>query len=170
MSGGGRRLAIEPLTKAAFAPFGDVIETDGAITRIINEGFAHRRHDLACIDVTEGEGRACLSIFEATRRTYPLLIDMVERHPLASQAFYPLSPDDWLVVVAEGGEAPDPRTLRCFRASGRQGVNYARGVWHFPVLTLAPSQRFLVVDREGPGANCDEVRFEAGEAPVVSPD
>lgn len=164
----GRTLPIEPLTKAAFAAFGEVIETEGAVTRVINEGFAHRRHDLCRVDVAEGGGRACLSIFEATRRAYPLVIDMVERHPLASQAFYPLTPDDWLVVVAEGGAAPDPQTLRCFRARGDQGVNYARGVWHFPVLALAPRQSFLVVDREGPGANCDEANFDSDDAPAVA--
>ncbi len=154
-----RPLPVEPLSKAGFAPFGEVIEAEGALTRTINEGYALRRHGLAHVDVASGGGRPILSIFEATRRPFPLVIDMLERHPLGSQAFYPLSPDDWLVVVAEGVDAPDPATLRCFGASGRQGVNYARNVWHFPVLALAPRQDFLVVDRDGPGGNLEEVRL-----------
>jgi ureidoglycolate lyase len=149
-------LAVEPLTKAAFGPFGEVIEAEGAQTRVINDGYALRRHDLARIDA--GGGRPVLSIFEARRRPFPLAINMLERHPLGSQAFFPLNPEPWLAVVAEGAEAPDPATLRCFRARGDQGVNYARGVWHFPVLTLAPRQNFLVVDRDGPGDNLEEKR------------
>ncbi|MDR4305199.1 ureidoglycolate lyase [Chelatococcus sambhunathii] len=163
MSGGP--LPIEPLTKTAFAPFGDVIETDGCETRVINQGFALRRHDLARVEIGDG-GRTCVSIFEARRRPRPLAIDMLEKHPLASQAFYPLSREAWLVVVAEGGEEPDLSTLRCFRARGDQGVNYAAGVWHFPVLTIAERQGFFIVDREGDAPNLverffapDEVRF-----------
>ncbi len=40
-------LAIEPLTRAAFAPFGDVIETAGAKQIPINLGTTVRFHDLA---------------------------------------------------------------------------------------------------------------------------
>ena len=157
-----RALRIEPLTKQAFAPFGEVIETEGAETRVINEGFALRRHALASVEAGEG-GRAILSIFDATRRPFPLVIDMLEKHPLASQAFFPLSPDDWLVVVAEGEAEPDLETIRCFRATGRQGVNYRVGAWHFPVLILVEAQSFLVADREGPGANLEERSFEPFE-------
>lgn len=158
-----RTLRPEPLTKAAFAPFGEVIETAGCLTREINEGFALRRHALAQVDVAAGGGRPIVSIFEATRRPSPVRIDMLERHPLGSQAFFPMSPDNWLVVVAEGAGEPDLTTLRCFRASGRQGVNYAPGVWHVPVLILAERQDFLVVDREGPGANLEEQKVPSAE-------
>jgi ureidoglycolate lyase len=160
-----RALVPEPLTKAAFAPFGEVIETEGAETRVINDGFALRRHALAGVEPGEG-GRAILSIFDATPRPFPIVIDMLERHPLASQAFFPLVERDWLVVVAEGEGAPDLATLRCFRATGRQGVNYGVGVWHFPVLILTEAQSFLVADREGSGSNLEEVRFEPFEIPL----
>lgn len=157
-----RALHPEPLTKAAFAPFGEVIETEGAETRVINDGFALRRHALANVEPGP-QGGAILSIFDATRRPFPIVIDMLERHPLASQAFFPLAEHDWLVVVAEGGTAPDLATLRCFRATGRQGVNYGVGVWHFPVLILVEAQSFLVADREGSGSNLEEVRFDPFE-------
>lgn len=162
----GEPLPIEPLSKAAFAPFGDVIEFEGAETRRINEGFATRFHDLARIEPGPG-GRAILSLFKATRRPFPITIAMLERHPLGSQAFYPLSRDDWLVVVAEGGAAPDLATVRCFRASGEQGVNYAPGTWHFPVLILVARQDFLVVDRAGPGANLEEFAFPGGALRMI---
>lgn len=151
-------LVPEPLTRAAFAPFGEVIETDGAEVRIINQGFAKRFHALAHAET--GDGRAIVSIFRAIRRPSPIRIDMLERHPLGSQAFAPLQPHDWLVVVAEdAGAAPDLTTLRCFRARGDQGVNYGRGVWHFPVLILTETQDFMIVDRDGPGENLNEFFF-----------
>ena len=151
-------LAIEPLTRAAFAPFGTVIETAGAESFPINAGTTTRFHALAEADPGP-DGRAILSIFRGTRRPAPIEIKMLERHPLGSQAFFPLSSEDWLVVVAE---QPIAQVLRCFRARGDQGVQYARGVWHHPLLVLVAAQDFLVVDRDGPGENLEEVVVEPG--------
>lgn len=153
-------IRIEPLTREAFAPFGDVIEAEGAQHYPINQGTTERYHDLARV-VAEGEkARVLVSLFIGNPRPLPLQISMLERHPLGSQAFYPLQDEDWLVVVAE---KPAPEALRVFRASGRQGVNYAPNVWHHPLLVFRPASRFLVVDRGGEGVNLEE----AGFAPVT---
>lgn len=158
---GPRPLAIEPLTNAGFARYGEVIGTDGAERRTINEGTTERFHALAHADVAAEGGTAILSLFRAKRRPFPFHVRMLERHPLGSQAFYPLTNDDWLVVVGDGAARPDPATIRCFRASGGQGVNYARNTWHHPLLVLRPVQDFLVMDRAGPGNNLEEYWFEA---------
>ncbi|BDT68049.1 ureidoglycolate lyase [Comamonadaceae bacterium OS-1] len=152
-------LVIEPLTAEAFRPFGDVIEaSDNARHFSINDGFAERYHDLACIDVESGDGRAILSIFKALPRSLPMQLVLLERHPLGSQVFMPLSGMPYLVVVVEAGPVPDLAQIRCFRAEPGQGVNYARGTWHHPLIALQAPSDFLVVDRGGqPGdANCDE--------------
>ena len=149
-------LFIEPLTREAFAPFGEVIETAGAESFPINEGTTTRFHALATADPGP-DGQAIVSIFRGTRRPEPIAIRMLERHPLGSQAFMPLAAYDWLVVVAE---EPEATALRCFRAHGEQGVNYARGVWHHPLLVLVPVHDFLVVDRAGPGENLEERALE----------
>jgi len=162
-----RRLRVEPLTKRAFRTFGEVLQMTHARARSINDGFAMRYHDLARIDVMREGGRPTVSLFRATRRPEPLVIDMLEQHPLGSQAFFPLSPDDWLVVVAEGHEAPDAQTLRCFRAGKGQGINFAAGTWHFPVLVLAVAQDFIVIDRKGPGVNLNVHRFAIGERALI---
>jgi ureidoglycolate lyase len=83
----------------------------------------------------------------------------MERHPLSSQAFVPLATgasDRYLVVVAPAGEFR-PEGLRAFLASGFQGVQYARGVWHHPLIALDRSSDFIVVDRLGNDPNCDEI-------------
>jgi ureidoglycolate lyase len=156
-----RALAIEPLTRAAFVAYGEVVEAADAERRIINEGTTERFHALAHADVSAEGGTAILSLFRAKCRPFPFVVRMLERHPLGSQSFYPLGDHDWLVVVGEGTARPDPSTIRCFRASGQQGVNYARNCWHHPVLALQPEQAFLVMDREGAGDNLEECWFSA---------
>ena len=151
-----RPLAVEPLTRAAFLPYGDVLEREGAELRSINGGTTDRLHALAAIDVGAG-GRPIVSMFVGRRRPFPLAIGMLERHPLGSQCFFPLQPFDWLVVV--GDELAGEGNLRCFRATGDQGVSYRANVWHHPLLVLQPTQDFLVVDRDGPGDNCLEKHF-----------
>ena len=116
-----KQLDIQPLTKASFAPFGTVIETDGATEIGINQGTTIRFDAMAGVDVAAGDGTPIISLFRGTRRPDPIEIHLLERHPLGSQAFMPLSQHDWLVVVAHGntaGDAPDFSTLACFRASG----------------------------------------------------
>ena len=151
-----KTLAIEPLTRAAFAPFGDVIELDGARHFAINGGTTERYHDLANVDVTERGGRTLINLFRAQPRALPVDITMMERHPLGSQAFIPLLKGRYLVVVAPPGEF-DPTRMRAFWTDTWQGVNYAKGVWHHPLLALDQASDFVVIDRGGEGNNCDEL-------------
>jgi ureidoglycolate lyase len=158
-------LKAEPLSAEAFAPFGDVIQIAGHAPRIINEGTCERFDDLAPVDVLENGGRALISIFKAAPRPLPFEVKVLERHPLSSQAFYPLDGLPFLVVVAENDGAGKPwlERIRVFRAAGDQGVSYRRNTWHHALLAMGQTSHFLVVDRGGPGENCDE----AGVDPVV---
>ena len=126
-----------------------------------------RFHDLATVDVTTGGGRALINLFRAQPLTLPLTITMLEQHPLGSQAFLPLGPTPFLIVVAQAGLRPRPTDLRAFVTGGGQGVNYARGVWHHPVIAMTRETEFLVVDRGGPGDNLVEFSF-ATELPPVT--
>jgi ureidoglycolate lyase len=147
-------LPLEPLTRAAFAPFGEVIDADAAKqVYAINEGSAQRFHDLAQLDCAYEGGRVIVSLFRAEPRPMPFEVRMLERHPLGSQAFLPLDPATrYLVVVAASPDAMP----RAFLAAAGQGVNLHRGTWHHPLLALDRRSDFLVLDRAGPGANCDE--------------
>lgn len=148
-------LRPHPLTKAAFAPYGKIIELDGNPPLSINQGFAERFDDLAPIDVSNEGGSVKVSLFTAKLRPQPVAINMMERHPLGSQLFYPLQDRPWLVVVC--GDPQDRGSFRAFRATGQQGVNYNKNTWHFPLLVLEAESRFLIVDRKGPGNNLEEV-------------
>lgn len=156
------RIPVVALTRQAFADFGDVIETSGAERFETNAGYAERFHDLARIECSAEGGRPLLSIFRAKPFPLPLRIELMERHPLSSQAFVPLGPAAFLVVVAEKSKRPGPGDLRAFRTDGRQGINYRPGTWHHPLIALTPAD-FLVIDRKGPGEgfdqDYDEIRF-----------
>ncbi|WP_025602263.1 ureidoglycolate lyase [Burkholderia sp. WSM2230] len=150
-----RTLPLQRLTRAAFAPFGDVIELEGTRHFAINGGTTERYHDLARVDVTDAGGRPLINLFRAQPQPLPIDIAMMERHPLGSQAFIPLTPCRYLIVVAPAGEL-DATRLRGFWTDIWQGVNYAKGVWHHPLLALDRVSDFLVVDRGGEQHNCDE--------------
>ncbi|MGI9480934.1 MAG: ureidoglycolate lyase [Hyphomicrobiales bacterium] len=154
-------LNVEPLNREGFRRFGDVIETEGAHSFPINNGTTERYHALAAADVDTSGGKAILSIFEGVSFSAPIAITMMERHPLGSQAFMPLSGEPYLVVVAEDDGAGKAVRPCAFLAGPGQGVNYTRGTWHHPLLSLNKQSRFLVVDREGDGENLEEFDYPA---------
>ncbi len=154
-----RVLPIRSLTADAFRPFGEVIEADPARMRLINGGTTERFHALAKVDAAGEGASAILNIFRGQPRRFPYSIDMMERHPLGSQSFTPLSARPWLVVVAPdaGGRPGRPMV---FLAGPRQGVNYHRNVWHHPLMALDAVSDFLIADREGPGNNLEEFFYD----------
>jgi len=160
-------LPISPLTKAAFAPFGEVIDTKDAKPKLINDGFAQRFDGLAQIDVAAEGGKVNISLFDGSIRPSPILIKLMERHPLGSQLFMPLNEKPWLVVACADPRAP--ASYRAFSATGEQGVNYARNTWHHPLLVLTDASPFLVVDRGGPGDNLEEVRLAEADWLALAP-
>lgn len=162
-----RILVPQPLTADAFAPFGDVVEA-GARVETINRGTTQYFSDLARVDVTPESGRPRVSVYRVTPYRLPMSIAMLERHPLGSQLFMPLRGERFLVVVAPRGDRIDPSSVVAFVTNGAQGVNYHAGTWHHPVIALREGSEFLVLDREGPGANCDEHPFET-ESLVLQP-
>ncbi|HER27447.1 MAG TPA: ureidoglycolate lyase [Rhodospirillales bacterium] len=162
-------LRPEPLTRKAFAPFGEVIETQGAASYPINEGTTERFHDLAAIDVAADDGRTLVNIFRGQARDFPCQITMMERHPLGSQAFIPLDRRPYLVVVAATPSRPGIDDLYAFFATGDQGVNYRKGIWHHPLLCMDKTSDFLVIDRGGAGQNLEEIWFDKGCRLVPDP-
>ena len=146
-----------PLTREGFAEFGDVIEIEGRDFRWINDHSCKRYDDLAHIDVAENGGRPLISVFEGDAHTLPLQIRKLERHPLSSQAFFPLQPRPFLIVVAAQGPAPIAERIRAFSSTGTQGVNFRRNTWHHALIALERDSRFLVVDRGGEDENCEEI-------------
>lgn len=151
------KIIPQPLTADAFAPFGDVLSCVGDADKIINQGRCKRYHDLAVLDF--GGGQAGISLFQATPRSFPYTLDVMERHPEGSQAFIAMSQDPFLVIVAEDvGNAPG--RPQAFVAVPGQAINYHRNVWHGVLTPLHEPGLFAVVDRIGTGDNLQEYWFE----------
>ena len=145
-------IRTEPLTAAAFAPFGDVLDATGD-HRLINAGLCRRHHDRARLDF--GDARAGLSIFAAEPRQLPYILTLIERHPDGSQAFLPMTEHPFLVIAASDPQA----TPRAFLTDGHQGINLHRGTWHGVLTPLHAPGLFAVIDRIGPTPNLEEYRF-----------
>ncbi len=160
-------IAVAPLTAEAFTPFGDVIAASGAPSSLINRGMCGRYHDLARLDFGP-DGRAGISIFRGDPYPLPLTLQMVERHPLGSQAFLPLSRDPFLVIVAEDHQGR-PSNPRAFITKPGQGVNYLAGTWHGVLTPLRRPGDFAVIDRIGPGENLQEHWFDVPYLVVQAP-
>lgn len=152
-----RIIRTEPLTAAAFAPFGDVLEATGEPDKIINQGKCGRFHDRAQLDFSDG--RAGVSIFKSAQRTLPLTLEMVERHPEGSQCFVPMTHDPFLVVVATDAEGT-PSNPKAFITAPGQAINFHRNTWHGILTPLSDPGLFAVIDRIGAGDNLQEHWFE----------
>ena len=150
-------IVIQPMTAAAFAPFGDLIDCSGAADKIINQGLCGRFHDRAQMDFADG--RAGISLFRAEPRHLPLSLEMVERHPEGSQAFIPMSEHGFLVIVAPDDAGKPGRPL-AFETAPGQAINFHRGTWHGVLTPLHAPGLFAVVDRIGDGAHLEEHWFE----------
>ncbi|GAW36327.1 ureidoglycolate lyase [Roseovarius sp. A-2] len=150
-------LTAAPLTAADFARYGDVIEARATPTAMINQGLCARHSDLARLDFDGG--RAGISLFDAEARHLPHVVEMVERHPLGSQAFLPLGPLRCLVIVAEDAEGA-PGAPHAFITEPGQSINLHRGVWHGVLTPLDEAGQFAVVDRIGLGTNLEEYWFK----------
>lgn len=146
-------ITIQPLTARAFAPFGDVISFDGEADKIINQGLCGRFHDKA--HLTHHDGRAGISLFDAEPRALPYHLDMLERHPLGSQAFLPMTANPFLVIVAPDDDGQPGRPL-AFMTEPFMGVNYHANIWHGVLTPLSAPGRFAVIDRIGTGDNLEE--------------
>ena len=141
-----------PMTKENFSKFGDMIGTENIKPIEINNGYANRFDDIAKIDTANNNGETTISIFSALKRSFPMKIDMMEKHPLGTQAFIPMKETTFLTLVAPEGKKLEMDKIECFVVPKGKGVNYKTGIWHFPLISTEDMD-FLVVDRKGPGEN-----------------
>jgi len=142
----------KPITKENFSKFGDMITTADIKPIEINEGYAKRFDGIANLNTSKNNGETTICIFSALKRSFPMKIDMMEKHPLGSQAFIPMRQTTFLVLVAPEGNEPDINKIESFIVPPEIGVNYNPGTWHFPLISTE-DMNFLVVDRKGSGEN-----------------
>lgn len=131
-------IIAEPLSQAAFAAFGDVIDVPAEPGRKYYEEALGNLRPAA---------RPSLSVsLRPETADRPLRAELLERHEFSSQTFMPLDVERWLVVVAPHAAAggPDVAQVRAFIATGRQGVTYRPDTWHHGLTVLDRPGRFAV--------------------------
>ena len=147
------------INRKNFNSYGDLISSDDIDYIDINAGYAKRFDNLANIETLNGGGKTIVSIFSASKRTFPMKIDMMEKHPLGSQAFIPMKETTFLSFVAPPGESPEISKIQSFIVPPKTGINYKPGIWHFPLISTEDTN-FLVIDRKGNGNNLIIHKFE----------
>ena len=152
---------IKPIeiTRKNFAAYGDLISSDNIKPIDINAGYAKRFDNLANINTSRDGGKTIVSIFSTLKRTFPMKIDMMEKHPLGSQAFIPMKETNFIVLVAPPGDKPEISKIESFVVSRGIGINYKPDIWHFPLISTE-NMNFLVMDRKGTGDNLIVYNFE----------
>ena len=132
-------LKAEPLTSAAFLPFGEVIECPAVPGRTyFEDALANLRPN----------ARPSISLtVKTTAAELPLRSTTMERHEFSSQSFIPQEAGRWLVIVAPhaAGGGPDMARARAFLAGPMQGVTFGANVWHHPFTVLDAPARFVIV-------------------------
>ena len=162
------KIKIEEITKENFLPFGHLIQKNNCVKEFtINQGTTKRFHQISNLELNLEKGEPSISIFAGTPRPKPILIKIMEKHPLATQTFLPIQDFNWLTVVAlENNGLPDLSSLRCFSVNGSTGLTYNKNTWHHPLLVLQ-KQDFWVVDRindlEEKNKNLSEYNFHSDE-------
>ena len=141
-----------PITKENFSKYGDVISIKDIKPLEINNGYAKRYDDIAKLNTSNDNGETTISIFSALKRNFPMKIDMMEKHPLGSQAFIPMKETTFLAFVAPEEEKLNLNKIEAFIIPPGIGINYNPGTWHFPLISTE-DMNFLVVDRKGSGDN-----------------
>ena len=154
-------IKIKPkkITRENFSKYGDLISKDNIKPIDINNRYAKRFDNLANVDTSSEGGKTIVSIFSALKRTFPMKIDMMEKHPLGSQAFIPMKETTFLSFVAPLGESPEISKIQSFIIPPKTGINYKPGIWHFPLISTEDTN-FLVIDRKGDGNNLIIHNFE----------
>jgi ureidoglycolate lyase len=154
-------LRPEPLTSAAFAPFGTVITYEPGASRSVNDGTAHRADTVALFEAGTG-ARPGLAIYRTEAQALPLRLSLFERHPEAAQTFVSLSVASFLVVVAPAGAngLPETRGARAFLGMAGMGLSYRPDQWHTPILALGTGGDLIMLMAEHHDArDCIEHRL-----------
>lgn len=149
-------LLATPLSAAAFAGFGTVIEPQPG-GDAVNGGSAHRHEAVAALDLQREGGRAVLAVYWAQARAWPFQAMALERHRHSDQVFLPFGGRRRCVLLVAPADcmAPGPADCRAFVSDGQQGIRIAAGTWHHGLLALDDGP-WAVLERRAEAVDCDE--------------
>lgn len=148
------QLTIQPISAAAFAPYGWLADADGAAGRPINDGSSQRIDSVGDLQLTAESGAPCLALFRASPRDARGPWQQLERHRLGTQTFVPMGGAHYVVLVALGEAQPDAQTLAAFAVAGHQAVTLRAGTWHHGLIAPDGGD-FVVIERQADAVDCE---------------
>ena len=138
-------LKAKKINSQNFKKFGEVINFNKNKYKYINNGFAKKFDNLAKIRILKNSGKVKFSIFKSKPRKFPLKIEMLERHPLSTQLFFPISKYGFIVVVCANKNKPSINKIKSFIIPPHIGINYKIGIWHYPLITKYKSNFIVII-------------------------
>ena len=137
-------LEPEPISAAAFKPFGALLDRKGAKTATAS---------------LRAEVPTWVEIIAAPVVTQGLhSVDCLERHKFATQTFIPIDVEAYLVLVCPHGDGggPDLSQLHAFRVPGDTVIQYHADTWHAGMTALGGGGRFAnVMSRDFSDDDCE---------------
>ena len=154
--------AIEIISNPNFLEFGDFINPYDKKPEDINTNTTKSYFDLANIEIIGDDNKARLNLFDAKKREFPLVIDMLEQHPFSSQVFLPLGNNPFFVIVCPAAIKPDLNNLKIFKIENGNGVNFKPKIWHFPLISINDA-KFITIDKKNADNNLEIYNFTTEE-------
>ena len=152
-------LQIKKISKDNFSKYGQLVSTKDIESQNINEETTKSFYDLVNIEIYGDDKKCRVNIFKSIKRNFPLEINMLENHPLSSQAFIPLQKTNFIVVVAPISNEPDINLIETFLISPEEGINFKPKVWHYPLIATENSN-FLTIDKKDSENNLKIYNFQ----------
>ena len=149
---------INKITNTNFNEFGDFINPYEKKAEDINTNTTKSYFDLANIEILGQDKKVRLNLFDAKKRKFPLMIDMLEKHPFSSQVFLPLGKDPFFVIVCPASPKPGLNNLKIFKIENGNGVNFKPDIWHFPLISINDA-KFITVDKKHADNNLEIYNF-----------
>ena len=153
-----REVKAAELTPEAFAPFGQVVSAGLRPGASANQGTAVRFDFCADLLSTRPQAKPNLAVFRSEAGSLPHRVALLERHPCSTQVFLPMIVTRYLVCVAPTlpGGGPDVDALVAFTCAPGQGVAYAPGTWHHPMVALdQPGEFAMLAWEDGTPRDCE---------------
>ncbi len=144
-----KKIKVEKLTDASFAPFGTVITTEGR-SYVGPEGMFRWYEKQASVD---GANEVSVNLLTALERDF--VCRKFEAHALTTETILPLT-GGLIVAGLPKGEVTCER-LRAFYVPVGMGVSWAAGVWHFAPYPISGDATCAIIFRHGTGG--DDVVF-----------
>ena len=152
-------LQIKKISKDNFSKYGQLISTQDIESQNINEETTKSFYDLVNIEIYGDDKKCRVNIFKSIKRNFPLEVNMLENHPLSSQAFIPLQKTNFIVFGAPISNEPDINLIETFLISPEEGINFKPKVWHYPLIATENSN-FLTIDKKDSANNLEIYNFQ----------